>query len=104
MINRAPIVALTATGNHTEKTKYGPFHKNFHVDMTFLWDILHHVFGGNTVWVHAKPYANIKNGRYALFNLKNFLLGPHYVTHMVAQLKLKLRNFSYDRDKRGFTL
>ena len=56
--------------------------------MNFLRDILHPVFGGATVWVHAKPSSNIKNGKYELFPLNNFLLGLQYVTHMSAQLEL----------------
>ena len=46
MINRSPIFTLAATGTHMKKTKDGPFHKNFVVDIIFLWDILHHAFRG----------------------------------------------------------
>ena len=35
--------------------------------------------------------------------LKNFLLGPQYVTNMASQRELKLRSFSYDWEKRDFT-
>ena len=35
MINRAPIITLAATGNHMEKTKYGPFHKDLAIDVNF---------------------------------------------------------------------
>ena len=86
-----------------EKTKYGPFHKEFTIAMTVCGIYLHHVFGGTAVWVHAKPSPNINNGRYAFFLLKNFFLGPRYVTHMAAQLDLNIRSFSYDGEKRGST-
>ena len=53
MIKRALIVTLDATSTNMEKTKYGPFHKDLDADMIFLWDIMHHGFGGTTVSVHA---------------------------------------------------
>ena len=43
--------------------------------MTFLWDIMHNVFEGTTVLVHAKPSTNIKTRRYTFFLLKKFLIG-----------------------------
>ena len=57
---------------------------------------MHHVFEGTRFWVHDKISSNIKNGKYALFILKNLLLASNYVTHMSAPLYLKLRSFSYD--------
>ena len=96
MINRAPIVTSAATGTHMEKTKDGPFYKEFSVDMTFLYGVLHNVFGVTTVGVHTKPSFKSKNGSYGLFILENFLFGPQYVTNMAVQLKLKLRRFSDD--------
>ena len=62
MVNRAPIVASADMGTDLDKTKYGPFCKDFSVDMNFLWGVLNHVFGGAEVWMHAKPSSNIKNG------------------------------------------
>ena len=102
MINRAPIATSAATGTHMEKTKDGPFYKEFSADMTFLYGVLYDVFGVTTVGVYTKQSYKSKNGRYALFILNNFLLGPQYVTHMAVQLKLKLRRFSYSGDRIGF--
>ena len=53
-------------------------------------------------WMPKLP-AEIKNGRYAFFLLKNFLIAFQYVTNMDAQLELKLHIFSYDGYKIGFT-
>ena len=103
MINCAPIATSAATGTHMENTKDGPFYKEFSADMTFLYGVLYDVFGVTTVGVYTKQSYKSKNGRYALFILNNFLLGPQYVTHMVAQLDLNMRSFSYDGEKRGFT-
>ena len=96
IVNCTPIVTSVAMGIYMDNTKDGPFHNNFSVDMTFLWYILHHFFGGTKFWFHDKPSSNIKNGKYVLFLLKNLLLGSKYVTHMAAQLYLKLSSFSYD--------
>ena len=105
MINHALIFTSAATSTHTENTKEGPFYKDFAVDMTFVWNILHHVFGGTTVWLHAKTSPKSNNWRYAFFLINKFLLGSQYVTHMAAQLKLKLklRRFYYDGERRGFS-
>ena len=40
-----PYSHIYATSTHMEKTKDGLFHKNFSIDMIFLWEILHRVFG-----------------------------------------------------------
>ena len=69
----------------------------------FLWDIMYHVFGGAIVFVHDTLFSNISNRCYALFLLKNSLLGLHYVNHMAAQLEINIPSFSYDGEKRGFT-
>ena len=84
MINHAPIFTSAATGTHMEKTKDGTFYKDFIVDMIVLWDILHHIFGGTTVWVHVKLSTKVDNSQYALFLLKKLFLCPQYVTKMSA--------------------
>ena len=63
---------------------------------------MHHVFSGDTVWVHAKPSAKIKNGWCVFSILLNFILGPQYVTNISNELKLNLHRFSYDGEKRLF--
>ena len=94
MINNPPIVTLAATGTNTEKTKDGPFHKYFAVNMIFLWDIMHHIFGQTKFRVHEKMSAKTKNWHYALFLLKKPLLGLQDVTDTDDQLELKLRSSS----------
>ena len=103
MINRSPIFTSADTGTNMEKTKDGPFHKDFSVDMNVLWYIMRHVFGVTKVWMHAKHSSRIKKGRYEFFLLMNYLLGSHYITNMEAQLDTKMHIFYYDGEKKCFT-
>ena len=86
IINRALIIASADTGTDMEKTKDVPFQKDFDVDTNLLWDTMHNVFGGTTVWVNVKPFASIKNRRYALFILNKLLLGLQYINNVATRL------------------
>ena len=57
-----------------EETKYGPYHKDFAVDMTFLWDILHCVFGGTAIWEHAKYLKKSRTGNMCYLSSRTYFL------------------------------
>ena len=103
MISHAPILTLANKGADLEKTKDGPFHKNFVIDTNFC-RTFYHVFGGTTVRVHTKPSTKTKTRQYEFFLLNNFLLGSQFLTCMVTQLELNMHSFSYDGESKGFTL
>ena len=102
MINNSRIFTSADTGTNMENAKDGPFQNEFSVDITFLWDIVHHVFEGTTVCVHVKLSFKVKNMRYMLFLRNKCFLDLKYVTHITAQLYLSLRRLSHDGEKRGF--